>query len=102
MKNDSKSISANEINKFAYCPYQWYYERYFGATYIRALYKERNRRLGLKDFALSNFKKGQDFHSDYETAGSDSGLFKFIRVVSIIIAIIAGIVGGYLFYLNFL
>jgi len=101
MKNDSKSISANEINKFAYCPYQWYYERYFGAAHIRELYKDRNSRLGLEDVALSNFRKGQSFHSDYETAGS-SGLFKFIRIVLIIIAIIAGIVGGYLFYLNFL
>ena len=103
MKNDSKSISANEINKFAYCPYQWYYERYFGAAHIRALYKERNNRLGLEDVALSNFRKGQSFHSEYETDAAAGGfLLKFIRIVAVIIAVIAGIVGGYLFYLNFL
>jgi len=102
MKNDSKSISANEINKFAYCPYQWYYERFFGAAHIRTLYKERNKRLGLSNVALSNFRKGQGFHTDYDGAESSGGLFKFIRVMAIIIAVIAGIVGGYLFYLNFL
>ena len=29
-KNASLKISANEINRFVYCPYQWYYRRYYG------------------------------------------------------------------------
>ena len=30
MDNSSKTISAGEINKFVYCPYQWYYQRLYG------------------------------------------------------------------------
>jgi len=103
MKNDSKSISANEINKFAYCPYQWYYERLYGAAHIRELYKKRNQQLGLSDVALSNFRKGQSFHADYEGIPAAGGFFfKLFKLAAIIIIVIAGIVGGYLFYLHFL
>ena len=28
-----KKLSANEINRFIYCPYQWYYGRYYGKYY---------------------------------------------------------------------
>ncbi|MDE6182043.1 MAG: PD-(D/E)XK nuclease family protein, partial [Eubacteriales bacterium] len=58
MHNDNEKISANEINKYSFCPYQWYYERLYGAKYIREKQKERNQALGLKDKTLSNFNKG--------------------------------------------
>jgi len=103
MKNDSKSISANEINKFVYCPYQWYYERAYGSAHIRELYKERNQRLGLEDVVLSNFRKGQGFHANYESMSATGGfLFKLFKLAAIVLIVIAGIVGGYLFYLHFL
>jgi len=99
MKNGSKSISANEINKFTYCPYQWYYERLYGAAYIRELYKERNKILGLRDTAFSNFRKGQNFHSKYGEESQPGGMF---RRVAIVIIIIAAIIAGYMYYQNFL
>ena len=27
---ERETISAHEINKYDYCPYQWYYERLYG------------------------------------------------------------------------
>lgn len=103
MKNDSEFISAGEISKFLYCPYQWYYERFYGSVYIRSLYKERNQKLGLKDTTYSNFKKGLDYHADYDdSAASYGGGLRAFRRIAIIIAVIAGIVCGYLFYRYFL
>jgi len=103
MKNDSKSISANEINKFVYCPYQWYYERAYGSAHIRELYKERNKKFGFEDVALSNFRKGQGFHAGYGDRSAAGGVFiKLLKLTAILLIVIAGIVGGYLFYLHFL
>jgi len=102
MHNNSKSISANEINKFLYCPYQWYYERQYSASLIRELYKERNERLGLEDTAYSNFKKGQAFHSEYRVEAEPGSTFKYFVRAAIILVIITGIVCGYLFYQYFL
>lgn len=62
MKNSSKKISANEINRFVYCPYQWYYARAYGSKTLREQYKA----LGIDDSGLeSNFVKGQKFHRRY-------------------------------------
>jgi len=102
VNNDSKSITANEISKFVYCPYQWYYERFYGTIYIRALYKERNQRLGLTDTTYSNFKKGQEFHNAYGQTGPVGLGLKLLKWVSRFIAIVAGIVCGYLFYRYFM
>lgn len=59
---ERKPISAHELNKFAYCPYQWYYERLYGRKELRRQYQERNERLALEDHLCSNFKRGEDFH----------------------------------------
>ncbi len=62
MKNSSQKISANEINRFIYCPYQWYYTRDYGAKVLH----ERYKALGLDNSPYeSNFIKGQKFHSRY-------------------------------------
>lgn len=58
-------LSASEVNRFCYCPYQWYYERLYGHGEIQALYKERNRALRLKDSTRSVFAKGNEFHENY-------------------------------------
>lgn len=61
-KNKSLKISANEINRFVYCPYQWYYNRYYGQATLKEKYK------GLKDKNSkieSQFKKGLRFHKHY-------------------------------------
>ncbi|MDD3393439.1 MAG: hypothetical protein PHG19_02190 [Anaerotignum sp.] len=59
---ERKTISAHEINKYTYCPYQWYYERLYGRKELRRLYHERNEALCLEDDLTSNFTKGLDYH----------------------------------------
>ena len=46
---ERETISAHEINKYDYCPYQWYYERLYGRAELRRLYTQRNARLHLED-----------------------------------------------------
>lgn len=58
MKN--KYISASEINQFAYCPYQWYYEKKYGHKYINELRNQNDT-----NSELSNFKKGIEYHEKY-------------------------------------
>lgn len=59
---ERKTISAHELNKYAYCPYQWYYERLYGRKELRLLYHERNERLALEDSLASQFRKGERYH----------------------------------------
>lgn len=62
MKNQSQNLSAHEINRFIYCPYQWYYTRYYGTRDLQARYKALDRPSGE---AESNFSKGHKFHKNY-------------------------------------
>lgn len=62
---ERKTISAHEINKYTYCPYQWYYEKLYGRKELRRLYQARNEALGLESSAMSNFAKGLEFHKRY-------------------------------------
>lgn len=61
-KPEEKPLSASELNKYAYCPYQWYYERIYGRKELRRLYQERNERLGLTDGQTGNFARGLHYH----------------------------------------
>ncbi|WP_341876812.1 hypothetical protein [Defluviitalea saccharophila] len=65
MHNDSKTISAGEINKYVYCSYQWYYTRLYGTRKLRELVKIRNEEYGYEDTDMSHFQKGNRFHSRY-------------------------------------
>jgi len=96
VNNEDKAISANEINKYMYCPYQWYYERQYGAAHLRRLYKERNEKLGLSDTVMSNFKSGLDYHANYK---QDRGFGSWLVKALIVIAVLAGILCGVLYYL---
>lgn len=78
MKNDKTRISANEINKFVYCPYQWYYERLYGRKELQQLYKERNELYNLKNTKDSNFKKGLRFHNNYLLRYTIKNIIKII------------------------
>ena len=102
MRKAAESISANEINKYLYCPYQWYYERLHGAAEIRKLYKERNHELGLEDVAYSNFRKGIAFHSSHDFGSERSSALRWLMRIAVIIAILAGVLCGYLFYHYFI
>jgi len=55
-------ISAGEVNKYCYCPKQWYYTRVFGEKELRARYKELYpERTGQNQ----SFARGRDFHEKY-------------------------------------
>lgn len=66
MHNDSTKISANEINRYIYCNYQWYYRRLYGDSELTKLKKERNKALGIKrDPRTHAFVRGNKFHLNY-------------------------------------
>lgn len=66
MHNDSTRISANEINRYLYCNYQWYYRRLHGDAKLTKLKKEYNQALGIKkDPRTHAFMKGNKFHLNY-------------------------------------
>jgi len=62
---DPFTISAHEVNKFTYCPHQWYYERAYGAKALRTAYRERNERLGLEDATGANLSRGLAYHAGF-------------------------------------
>lgn len=35
-----ETLSAHELNKYTYCPYQWYYEKKYGRAELRRMRKE--------------------------------------------------------------
>ena len=88
MYNDKETISANEINKFAYCPYQWYYERLYGRKKLRELELERNERLGLEDKRMSNLVDGFIYNSGIRFVTSFGPAVLKIAIPAIIIAVI--------------
>ncbi len=96
LNSDSKVISASEVNKFVYCPYQWYYERLYGTKQLRALYNERNKELGLDDPTMSNFNKGLKFHKEYKLSPSISTVFAGLLAIALIIAVYVVIFMGWL------
>lgn len=83
--NKSRTISASEINRFIYCNYQWYYERFYGRQYIRKLCNERNAELGLNDSSLSKFSRGNEFHKNYLSGRRRAFLLKLSAVVIILL-----------------
>ena len=88
MKNNKKTITPNEINKFLYCPYQFYYERYYGRKELTDLYKERNKKLGLENKTLSNFKKGITYHSKYSQLDKYRNIMRNIAIAAVIVILI--------------
>ena len=88
MKNSSHKISANEINRYMYCPYQWYYNRYYGAKVLNQKYKE----LGLKKSPNENpFKKGLLFHKEYDRLYRFKKLLQLILTGILILIVIVGV-----------
>ncbi|KXL53556.1 hypothetical protein CLNEO_07820 [Anaerotignum neopropionicum] len=87
---ERKTISAHEINKYSYCPYQWYYEKLYGRKELRRLYQERNEALSLQDGMTANFTKGLEYHSrNYRLLRLRSLVWK-IGILLLIFAIVAG------------
>ena len=89
MKN--KKISANEINKFCYCNYQWYYEKIYGSSEIKRLnakYKEEN---GIKSSTSKNLRRGVKFHNQYVFKYKIKRFFKLVLFFIVITLIIYGL-----------
>ena len=88
---ERKTLSAHEISKYDYCPYQWYYERLYGRKELRRLYVERNARLNLEDSLASEFRKGEKYHRRSYL------LLKFRRILwkLIVILFAAAVIAGY-------
>lgn len=87
---ERKTISAHEINKYTYCPYQWYYERLYGRKELRRLYKERNEALSLDDSLTANFNKGLDYHQkNYNKLRLQNLLWK-IGILLVFLGIVVG------------
>ena len=81
-----RTVTANEINKYCYCPYQWYDERLYGRKELRQLAAERNERLGITDSRLSNFASGLDYHSHVRFRTVN--VFKLILTLAVIVVLI--------------
>ena len=88
---ERETISAHEISKYDYCPYQWYYERLYGRKELRRRYAERNERLHLEDRLTANFRQGEAYHRK-------SYLFLSLRRAAWKLAVLlfaAAAIGGY-------
>ena len=57
-----ETLSVHELNKYTYCPYQWYYEKKYGRAELRRMRKEYLEELGLEDSTTANFVRGEAFH----------------------------------------
>ena len=92
MNKEEKPISASELNRYSYCPYQWYYERTYGMKELRRLYQERNERLGLTDKAAGNFTRGLEHHrKSYRRLPWRTRLRRFAAVF--VLLILLGLIG---------
>ncbi len=57
LKWDRTTISASEVNRYTYCPYQWYFERYYGRNKLFELSK--NRKQTAKTQEYQNLRRKQ-------------------------------------------
>lgn len=88
MDKDRHTIAATEFSKFAYCPYQWYYERVYGRSELRRLERERNERLGLDDSRKERLEEGVSYHRNvYKAAmkGRRRAVFALIIITAAVL-----------------
>lgn len=60
-----KKFSANEINKFTYCPYQWYYEKVYTSRVLNEKRQIALQEHKLVDHTNHHFIKGQQHHKNF-------------------------------------
>lgn len=85
--NDKKEITANEINKYVYCPYQWYYERVYGSSYLREQKSLLNEDKGYNYNERSAFEKGRKFHKYYKIKEIIATAVKIIILIAVVIGV---------------
>lgn len=88
MKKEEIKISANEINRYVYCPYQWYYGKVYGQKVLKEKYKALNRG---EHHDHGNFKKGLRFHKAYYRSYRIKRGLTIVLILAIGIFIIGGI-----------
>lgn len=87
MKNNNKKISASEINQFLYCPYQWYYKRYYGSQELLRRYKKA---YGDTNPTTSAFEKGVAFHKKYYRHYTIKKVLTRMFILLVVLLMIAG------------
>ncbi len=88
MKNKNLKISANEINRYLYCPYQWYYSRYYGQRALKEKYKALGSGISHHD---QHFEKGKRFHRGYYRLYRLKRLAQLVGVLLVVGMIIWGV-----------
>jgi len=94
MKNNKKTITASEVNKYMYCPYQWYYERHYGRKELLEKRKKKLKNSNAKNELESKLKKGIKFHNEYY--GKDK-LKKRIKLILFIVLLLISMLIYYYF-----
>ena len=101
MYNKSENISASEINKFIYCPYQWYYERFYGQKKILEILKsKKEKKIKRQNYNLSEnkFVKGNYFHRTFRK----KYLFERRKKIFLFFVLVIGILSCLFFWgINF-
>lgn len=82
-------ISAHEINKFTYCPYQWYYGRVYGQRALKEKYQAISRK---REDGESAFIKGIAFHKKYYRQYRLKRFFRKIMIGIIVFFLIGGVI----------
>ncbi|MHC1747704.1 MAG: hypothetical protein AB9856_04840 [Cellulosilyticaceae bacterium] len=89
MKKQSTRISANEINRFLYCPYQWYYKRTYGNKALQEQYKALNiSDSNHESYYTKGLKHHAHYHKIYRLKKILTGIIITLLVVGIIGVII--------------
>lgn len=89
MKKKPIKISANEINRFTYCPYQWYYGRIYGQKVLKEKYMALERKAPSCE---GKFKKGLHFHEKYYKSYRRKRRLEWAVIVLFVILLVWGIV----------
>lgn len=93
LKWDRTTISASEVNRYTYCPYQWYFERYYGRSKLFELSKSKkvNGKQTAKAPAKtreSNFARGRAFHAqEYQSLKRKQKIVSILMVGIILVMI---------------
>ena len=89
MKKKPIKISANEINRFAYCPYQWYYGRIYGQKVLKEKYLAVEKKEAPYE---GNFKRGLHFHEDYYESYRLRKRMEWVIIVLFVVLLVWGII----------
>lgn len=80
-------LSANEINRYIYCPYQWYYGKVYGQKALKEKYQALDRK---KSDHEGNFKKGLQFHACYYRQYRLKRMLQILVIIAIIAIVVVG------------